>query len=319
MENALPAETVTDPEVAPLAITNPLGTVRFALLPLSETALQPTDGWLRVTVQVLVPPGAIVAGVHVTEAGATPTVRLTVKLAEPPFAVAVIVADWLLEILVIEAVNVAELALAGTVTEPGTMRVALVLVKLTVVPVAADLVSVTVQVVWPLAAREAAAHCKEETIGRVASVIVAVCEDPFKDAVMVGVSLAVNCLAVATNVALADPEGTVTDAWTGRFAELDARLTVGPLEALTVTVHVLDAPGDNIDGEHTMLLIVGTETGPDTVPPVVTIVIPSPAVEAPKPFARPIVAELVPESVTVTVATIPLAIVVAFIPYAMHV
>ena len=134
-----------------------------------------------------------------------------------------------------------------------------------------------------------------------------------------GVSLAVNCLAVAAKVALVDPAGTATEDGTVRLVELDDRLTLTPVEALTVTVQVLAAPGERVDGAHPRLLIVGAETGTLTVPPVPVIVMLPPAGAAPSGLATPIAAALLPASVTVTAATSPSPIVVAFIPDAMQV
>ena len=131
--------------------------------------------------------------------------------------------------------------------------------------------------------------------------------------------MAVNCLAVAVNVALVDPAATATVAGTVRFAELDDRLTLTPVEALTVTVHVLAAPGDKAAGAHPRLLIVGAEPGTLTVPPAPLIVMLLPVGEAPSGLTTPIDAALLPESVTVTAATAPSPIVVEFIPHAMQV
>ena len=160
-------------DVNPLPIVTPFGTVRFELLLLSATALQPTEGPVRVMVQVLVPPGDSVVGVQLTDAGARAVPTLIVKLADPPFRLAVIVADWLPDKVPVVAVNVAELLFAGTVTDPGTMRTELVLVMVTLALVGAAFVSVIVQVVFAFAPRLAAPHCREETVGRVARLIVA--------------------------------------------------------------------------------------------------------------------------------------------------
>ena len=120
-------------------------------------------------------------------------------------------------------------------------------------------------------------------------------------------------------MAVVEPAGIATEDGTVRFAELDDRLMLTPVEALTVTVHVLAAPGDKAAGAHPRLLIVGAEPGTLTVPPAPVIVIPLPAGEAPSGLTTPIVAALLPESVTVTVATAPSPMVVEFIPHAMQV
>jgi hypothetical protein len=91
--NAVPAEAVKVPVVAPVEITIPVGRVKFGLLPVSATTLQPDDALFRVTVQELEPPGDRLAGVHPTETGAIELTRLMVKLAAPLLSVAVRVAD----------------------------------------------------------------------------------------------------------------------------------------------------------------------------------------------------------------------------------
>jgi hypothetical protein len=219
------------------------------------------------------------------------------------------------------ALKVADVAPAVTVTEAGTVSVVFVFVSGTLDPPAgAALVSVTVQVVLAFALRLAAAHCREETAGKTVvgatRLMIEVLETPFKVAVMVGFSLAVNALAAAANVALADPTGTVTVAGTVRLAELDFRLTVAPVMALTVTVHELEALGAKVVGAHARLLSVMAGAVTPIVPPVAVTAIGSPAAVEPIAFVRLTVAPLLPDRVTLTVATLPLAIVVAFIPYA---
>jgi hypothetical protein len=124
---------------------------------------------------------------------------------------------------------------------------------------------------------------------------------------------------VARNVATLDPAGTVTEAGTVRLAALDARFTVAPLEALTVTVHALEAPGPKVDGEHTSAVAVTVAVGTLTSPPVRVSGRTLPSAAAPTPLIRPIEALLLPERVPVKAATTPLEIGVAFIPHAMHV
>ena len=125
-------------------------------------------------------------------------------------------------------------------------------------------------------------------------------------------------MAVALKVAVVDPEATLTEAGTVRLAELEDRFTVAPDEALTVTVQVLDPPGDKLAGVHTRLLTVTGVTAVVTVPPVPVIEMPVPEGAAPSTLVTPMDAVL-PESVTATVATTPSAMVVAFIPSAMQV
>ena len=67
----------------------------------------------------------------VTMVGAT---RVMVTLCEPVPSVAVTVADWLLAIVPVVALNVALVAAAATVTDAGTVNTVLVLVRVTTLP-----------------------------------------------------------------------------------------------------------------------------------------------------------------------------------------
>ena len=60
--------------------------------------------------------------------------RLMMTLCEPAPKVAVTVADWLLAMAPVVALNVAVVDPAATVTEAGTVKVALVLVSVTEAP-----------------------------------------------------------------------------------------------------------------------------------------------------------------------------------------
>jgi hypothetical protein len=76
-----------------------------------------------------------------------------------PLKVAVMVAVWSDGTVPEVAVKVAEVALAGTVTEEATVNtVGALLVRITAVALAADLERVTVQVALALDARAAGAH-----------------------------------------------------------------------------------------------------------------------------------------------------------------
>ena len=84
--------------------------------------------------------------------------------------------------------NVAEVALAATLTEDGMVsRDGALLESVTTVLVVVDLDRLTVQVVLALDARLAAAHCSEDMVGRVASESVARTDEPFSVAVTVAV------------------------------------------------------------------------------------------------------------------------------------
>ena len=83
----------------------------------------------------------------------------TVTDLEEPFKAAVMVADWSARTAPVLAVKVAEVALAATLTEGGTVNTdGRLFESVTAVLVAADFDSVTVQVVLALDARLAAVH-----------------------------------------------------------------------------------------------------------------------------------------------------------------
>ena len=89
---------------------------------------------MRVTVQVLEAPELTLVGLQaraVTNIGAT---RLKLAVCEVPFIVAVMVALCVVVSVPAVAVKVAVAALAGTVTEAGTVRAGLLLVRATTVP-----------------------------------------------------------------------------------------------------------------------------------------------------------------------------------------
>ena len=127
----------------------------------TETATPPTSAALeRVTVQVVLALEARLAAAHLRVerviAGAT---RESVAAADEPFNVAVTVAVWSESSAPVLAVNVAEVALAATLTEDGTVnRDEALLESVTTVLLVADFDRVTVQVVLALEARLAAAH-----------------------------------------------------------------------------------------------------------------------------------------------------------------
>ena len=78
--------------------------------------------------------------------------------------------------------------MAATLTEEGTVNEdGAVLESAITVLLVEDFDSVTVQVVLVLDARLAAAHCSEDTVGRVASESVAGADVPFSVAVTVAV------------------------------------------------------------------------------------------------------------------------------------
>jgi hypothetical protein len=91
--------------------------------------------------------------------------------------VAVIVALWLLPMVVVVTLNVAEVAAADTVTDAGAVRVAFVLVSATLAPpVGAAWVRVTVQVLDELGPTLVGLQATPETTTGANRLIAAVCE-----------------------------------------------------------------------------------------------------------------------------------------------
>jgi hypothetical protein len=171
------AVAVKWPAVAPLAISRPEGTVKLALLLAIESTLQPTDALFSVTVHVLAEPLVRLVGVQLTELGTIEATRLMVTLPELLPRVAVTVADWLLETVVVVALKVDEVAAPATVTDGGTVSVALVLVRVTMAPPAgAAPLRVTVQVLEAFGPRLVGVQASEETSTDPARVMVALAE-----------------------------------------------------------------------------------------------------------------------------------------------
>src|ERR1019366_3160673 len=139
-----------------------------ALLASATTELPAVD-LDRVTVQVVLALEARLAAAHCRAERVAGASREGGADVEEPFSVAVRVAVWSKTSVPVVAVKVAEVALAGTLTEEGTVNAdgALLASATTELP-AVDLDRVTVQVVLALEARLAAAHCSEDVVGRVA-------------------------------------------------------------------------------------------------------------------------------------------------------
>jgi hypothetical protein len=143
-------------------------------------------------IQAIVAPDAVIALAVVPEIVRGATSEM-LAVAEEPFKVAVTVAVWSETSAPVLIVNVAEAALAATLTEDGTVnRVealseSVTAVLLPVVLLTLEFDSVTVQVVVALDTRLAAAHCREEMVGSVAvdRESVAGWDEPFSVAVTV--------------------------------------------------------------------------------------------------------------------------------------
>jgi hypothetical protein len=142
---------------------------------------------------------------------------------------AVISADWEAVNVFAAAVNEAEAALAGTVTDAGTVTTEELLVSAMVAPpTAAGWESATVHVELALGARLAGAHCKElMTVGGTSDTV-ALLEDAFKEAVIVAVCGEEILPVLAVKVAEPALAATVTDAGTVIPAPVPVRVTTTP-------------------------------------------------------------------------------------------
>jgi hypothetical protein len=131
------------------------GTVNVAL-EFARVTLAPPVGaaWVSVTVQVLDELAPMLEGLQASDDTSTGATRLTTALAELLLYVAVTVALVLLLTVAVVTVKVADVAAAPTLTEAGTVNVALEFVRVTLAPpVGAAWVRVTVQVLEELGPR----------------------------------------------------------------------------------------------------------------------------------------------------------------------
>ena len=121
------------------------------------------------------------------------------------------------------AVKLAAVALAGTVTDAGTVRFALLEDSVTdVPPVGAALESVTVHEVLALDARLEAVHVRDDRLAEANSEIMRGAELPLSEAVIMALALEVIVPAVAVKLAVVALAGTMTEAGTVRFALLES-------------------------------------------------------------------------------------------------
>ncbi len=92
------------------------------------------------------------------------TISDKVVVLDAKFRLAVMVADWFVEMVPVFALKLAEVAAAATVTEAGTLRLPLLLTRLTAAPpLGAAWVNVTVQVLLEFDPRLDGVHAREET------------------------------------------------------------------------------------------------------------------------------------------------------------
>jgi hypothetical protein len=213
---------------------------------------------VRLTLQLLEPPGPKTPGLQATLETRTGASRPIVAVCELLPRVAVKVALWLLAIEgAAVALNVAVVAPAATVTDASPVSEVLLLATVTLdPPVGAVWVSVTVHVLTALCPRLVGLHATPETSSGARRLVVAVCELLPRVAVTVAFwLLAIEAAAVALNVAVVAPAATVTDAGTESEALLLASVTPEPPAGagwVNVTVHVLIALCPRLVGLQTM-------------------------------------------------------------------
>ncbi len=166
------------PELVPAPITTDAGAVSTLSTTDKSTFAPPAGATLvKVTVHVLELDGPSAVGLHTSDDTNTGATRLIVALVELLLYVAVTVALWLLPIVVVVALNVAVVAAAATVTDVGTVRVALVFASATSAPPAgAGCVRVTEQVLEAFCPRLAGLHTKDDTSTGATRLIVALAE-----------------------------------------------------------------------------------------------------------------------------------------------
>jgi len=211
--------------VEPAGIVAVAGTVAELELLLSEIGSPPVGAAVPiVTVPVeLLPPKTLVGDkVSAVTVGG---LIVNVAVADLPLAVAVIVAAALVDTGTVVTVKVALVAPAATVTEAGTVALALLLDRLTASPpvgAALEIVTVPVEDAPPITV--VGANASAEAVGAVI-VRVAVWEVAFAVAVIVAVVLAATAFVVTVKVADVAPDATVTEAGTVAAALLLVRLT----------------------------------------------------------------------------------------------
>jgi hypothetical protein len=209
------------------------GNVRMPAMPPAIVTAAPPAGAapFKVTVQVVLPLEDREAAAQWTEETSTSAVSERVVVGEEPLRDAVMVAVRAVEMVPVLAVNVALVALAGTVTEAGNVRMPAMppAIVTAAPPAGAAPFKVTVQVVLPLEDREAAAQWTEETTTSAVSERVVVGEEPLRDAVMVAVRAVEMVPVLAVNVALVALAGTVTEAGNVRMPAMPpAIVTTAP-------------------------------------------------------------------------------------------
>ena len=259
---ALAVNVVLD---VPVPIVTDAGTVTAAF-PLDRfTLVGLVTTFVRLTVQVELPGGVNVPGVHVRldNTGGAGASSVRVAVFDVPFQVAVSSAEpFALTAAAALAVNVVLDVPVPIVTDAGTVTAAFPLDRLTLVGLVATFVRLTVHVELPGGVNVPGVHARLDSTGGAgaSSVRVAVFDVPFQVAVSSAEPFALTAAAaLAVNVALDFPVPIVTDAGTVTAALPLDRLTLVALVATFVrlTVHVELPGGVNVPGVQLRLESTG--------------------------------------------------------------
>ena len=170
----------------------------------------------------------------------------------------------------VDALKVADVAAAATVTEAGTVKLALELERPTLAPpVGAGWVRVTVQVLEEFGPRLLGLQDNADTTTGAARLTVVFAELLLYVPVMVALELPVNTPVVTLKVAEEAAAATVTEAGTVKAESLFDNVTLAPPTgafplSLTVQVELLELP--RLAGEQESELTVG-QAPPVTTPP----------------------------------------------------
>jgi hypothetical protein len=292
------------------------GTVSAGLLAESDTLAPPVGaGPARLRVQLEDAPASRFVELQDNAEISNGAFKVKVTVREAPFRTAVMVADWLVVIEPAVALNVVEVAPAGTVIEAGRVSAGLLVESPIVLPpVGAASLSVSVQVAAPPELMLLGLHDRVETTAGSIKLRVTVCNVPFRVAVTVALWFDGRAPAVAMKLAELAPAGTVTEEGSERSALLSDSATVVPEEAawFKLTVQVVEAPAVKVPG---LQLKEVTLTGARVVivPPVAVIGSRPPDGVAPNALVMPIEAVVVPGAmVALTTATTPFGMLFAF-------
>ena len=190
------------------------GTVKA---PLSAETDTPTPavgaGAERLMVQIDDAPVSRTAGLQASAETTGGAIKANVSVWDARFKVAVTVACWLTAIVPRLAPNDAEVLLAGTVTDNGTVSAALLLESPTTLPPAgAASFNVTMHAVDVPELTLAGVQARKETTAGSTKVTVAICTVSLRAAVTVALWVDSRVPASAVKLPLVAPASTVTDA-----------------------------------------------------------------------------------------------------------